>query len=137
MVYQQILHFKTAGRGTLEITEEISQIITQNKVTTGLCHLFLHHTSASLILCENADATVREDLERYLSKIVQDGDKIFKHNAEGEDDMSAHVRTVITGSQLTIPITQNKLALGTWQGVFLYEHRQAEFRRKLTVTILD
>ena len=104
-------------------------------VRTGLCHLFLQHTSASLVLCENADTDVRTDLERYMTRLVADGDPIFEHTAEGPDDMPAHIRTIISGSDLTLPVTNGQCDLGTWQGVYLWEHRTAGQRRRLTVTV--
>jgi secondary thiamine-phosphate synthase enzyme len=104
-------------------------------VHTGLCHVFLQHTSASLVLCENADPDVRTDLERYMARLVADGDPIFEHTAEGPDDMPAHIRTIISGSDLTLPVSNGQCDLGAWQGVYLWEHRTAGHRRKLTVTV--
>ena len=101
----------------------------------GLCHVFAHHTSASLMLCENADPQVLEDLERFMSRTVPDGDPLFDHTAEGPDDMPAHVRTVLTHSSLTIPVTEGRPAFGTWQGVYLWEHRHHPHTRSLTVTV--
>ena len=104
-------------------------------VTTGLCHVFLQHTSASLVLCENADPDVRTDLERYMARLVPDGDALFEHTAEGPDDMPAHIRNIMTGSDLTLPVAAGQCDLGTWQGVYLWEHRTAGHRRTLTVTV--
>jgi secondary thiamine-phosphate synthase enzyme len=104
-------------------------------VRSGLCHVFVHHTSASLILCENADPTVRRDLESFLARLVADGDPLFEHTAEGADDMPAHVRSVLTKTDLTIPVTGGRCALGTWQGIYLYEHRTHGHRRQVTVTV--
>jgi secondary thiamine-phosphate synthase enzyme len=104
-------------------------------VTTGLCHVFLQHTSASLLLCENADPDVRTDLERYMARLVADGDPIFEHTAEGADDMPAHIRTMLSGSDLTLPVSDGRCDLGTWQGVYLWEHRTAGHRRRLVVTV--
>ena len=136
MIKQHILYFNTNGRATIGITEKVAEVVTVSKIITGLCQLFIHHTSASLIICENADPTVRQDLENFTSRWIQDGDKIFQHNAEGIDDMSAHLRTIFTQSGLSIPITDGQLALGNWQGVFLWEHRFGHFKRKITVTLI-
>ena len=127
----------TRGRGTVDITGEVSRAVLASGVVDGLCNVFVHHTSASLILCENADPDVRRDLETFFSRLVRDGDPTFVHDAEGPDDMPAHVRTVLTHSSLNIPVRGGKLGLGTWQGVFLWEHRTAPHRRKVTVTVLS
>ncbi len=126
----------TRGRGTVDITREVQRAVEAAGVTDGLCHVFVHHTSASLILCENADPDVRRDLETFFSRLVRDGDPHFVHDAEGPDDMPAHVRTVLTGSSASIPVRGGRLGLGTWQGVFLWEHRTAPHRRRVTVTVL-
>lgn len=125
----------TEGRGTYDITQKIQQAVRQSGVDTGLCHVFIRHTSASVILCENADPEVRNDLERYMAKYVPDGDDIFRHTMEGSDDMPAHVRTILTQSSLTVPVTRGQCSLGTWQGIYLWEHRTSGFLRRLTVTI--
>jgi secondary thiamine-phosphate synthase enzyme len=101
----------------------------------GLCHVFVHHTSASLILCENADPTVRRDLEAFLARLVPDGDPLFEHTDEGMDDMPAHIRAILTKMDLSIPVTGGRCALGTWQGIYLYEHRTHAHRRRVTVTV--
>lgn len=125
------------GRGTYEITDEINDIVANSNVQDGLCNIFIHHTSASLIICENADPTVQEDLETFISKWVPDGHRMFKHVDEGNDDMPAHVRTIMTHSSITIPIADGALDLGTWQGVFIYEHRADTYQRRVTVTVQD
>lgn len=135
MIFQNKLTFHTHGRGTTSITTAIREQVHLSGVTTGLCHVFLQHTSASLVLCENADPDVRTDLERYMARLVTDGDPIFKHTAEGPDDMPAHIRTIISGSDLTLPVSHGQCDLGTWQGVYLWEHRTAAHRRRLTVTV--
>jgi len=135
MVYQNKLTFATRGRGTTSITEAIREQVHLSGVTTGLCHVFLQHTSASLLLCENADPDVRTDLERYMARLVTDGDPIFEHTDEGPDDMSAHIRTMLAGSDLTLPVSNGQCDLGTWQGVYLWEHRTAGHRRRLVVTV--
>jgi len=135
MVHQEILTYSTLGRGTSNITRQIEEIIAKSNIRTGLVNIFVHHTSASLILCENADPTVRSDLESFMEKITPDGDPMYEHRDEGPDDMSAHVRTVLTDSSLTIPISNGSTSLGTWQGVYLWEHRTQPHHRKITVTI--
>lgn len=126
----------TQGRGTYEVTEAIARIVRESGVTTGLCHIYNTHTSASLMLCENADPDVRRDLETFMADLVPDGDPRFVHSAEGPDDMPAHVRSVLTHSDLTIPIREGRLALGTWQGIYLWEHRTAPHQRRVLITIL-
>ena len=135
MIFQNKLTVTTHGRGTTSITAAIREQVQLSGVTTGLCHVFLQHTSASLLLCENADPDVRTDLERYMARLVTDGDPIFEHTAEGPDDMSAHIRTMLSGSDLTLPVNNGRCDLGTWQGVYLWEHRTAGHRRRLVVTV--
>jgi len=135
MVSQDTLTFATRGRGTTSITEAIKEQVRSSGIRTGLCHVFLQHTSASLVLCENADPDVRTDLERYMARLVTDGDPIFEHTAEGPDDMAAHIRTILSGHDLTLPVSNGQCGLGTWQGVYLWEHRTAGHRRRITVTV--
>ncbi|HET8700327.1 MAG TPA: secondary thiamine-phosphate synthase enzyme YjbQ [Nitrococcus sp.] len=135
-MHQQRIELATPGRGTQEITAEVAAVVRESGIGTGLCHLFIHHTSASLIVCENADPTVRQDLERFAQNLVPDGSPMFKHRQEGADDMAAHVRTVFTQSSLGIPVTGGQLALGTWQGVFLWEHRYSAQLRRITITVI-
>jgi secondary thiamine-phosphate synthase enzyme len=135
MISQNKIAIKTKGRGSYEITAQISNCVKESGVIIGLCQIFIKHTSASLILCENADPTVRRDLEQYMAQLVVDGDPMFKHANEGIDDMSAHIRTILTHSELTIPITENRCALGMWQGIYLWEHRTQGHNRDLTITI--
>jgi len=124
----------TTGRGTYDVTREVARAVPR-ELACGLAVVFCHHTSASLIVSENADPVVRADLERFLARLVPDGDRLFAHTDEGPDDMPAHVRTVLTQTSLTIPIADGRLALGTWQGLYLWEHRAAPHRRRLSVTI--
>lgn len=135
LMNQQMLNIETKGRGTYEISNDIQSVIDENNIDSGLCHLFLQHTSASLILCENADATVRTDLENFMARIAPDGDSAYQHDMEGPDDMPAHIRTILTQNSLTIPITNGRCALGTWQGIYLWEHRTMAHRRKLVITL--
>ncbi|MDH5711462.1 MAG: secondary thiamine-phosphate synthase enzyme YjbQ [Gammaproteobacteria bacterium] len=136
MVHQQQLRFSTDGRGTYNITQQISDVISKSGVMTGICQVFIHHTSASLILCENADPTVRTDLDAFMKRLVPDGDSLFKHQDEGPDDMPAHIRTILTESSLSIPINKGKENLGIWQGIFLWEHRTSTYKRNVTVTVI-
>lgn len=126
---------ETRGRGTYEITDQVERAIATSGVATGLCHLFIHHTSASLMLCENADPTVRHDLETFMARIAPDGDPAFEHQDEGPDDMAAHIRTVLTQTGLSIPVSNGQSMLGTWQGIYVWEHRVAAHRRRVTVTV--
>ena len=135
MVFQESFTVVTRGRGTYPITEAVQERVRGSGVQTGACNIFLHHTSASLILCENADPEVRTDLERFMQRLVPDGDSMFQHTAEGPDDMPAHVRNVLTAAQLTLPVSRARCALGTWQGVYLWEHRTSGHRRHVTVTV--
>ena len=135
MVVQQQINMQTPGRGSFNISTEICDVVSGSGITTGFCHIFVHHTSASLILCENADPAVRSDLEKFIRRLVPDGDPIFDHADEGPDDMPAHVRTVITHSDLTVPVSGGRCMLGTWQGIFLWEHRTRGYSRRLTVTV--
>jgi secondary thiamine-phosphate synthase enzyme len=117
MVVQENLTYRTQGRGSIELTEDVARIVSGCGVWQGLCHVFVHHTSASLMLCENADPTVLRDLEAFMARLVPDGDPLFRHTAEGPDDMPAHVRSVLTQSALTIPVSEGRCLLGTWQGI--------------------
>lgn len=135
MLEQHSLTLQTQGRATIEITAEIDALLRNSSISRGLCHVFLHHTSASLIITENADADVRHDLETYIARLVRDGDPAYRHDQEGDDDMAAHIRSVLTQSELTLPIDDGRLALGTWQGLYLWEHRYRPHRRRLTITL--
>lgn len=136
MFFAQNFTVGTRGRGTYEVTDRIERVVRESKIRRGLCTVFVHHTSASLILCENADPSVRRDLERYFARLVPDGDPIFQHTAEGPDDMPAHIRTILTQSSQTIPIADGRCDLGTWQGLYLWEHRSDPHQRRLTVSIV-
>jgi secondary thiamine-phosphate synthase enzyme len=136
MVHRQELTVATRGRGTYDVTREVAAIVGASAAREGLATVFVHHTSASLIICENADPTVRSDLEAFAARLVPDGDPRFEHDAEGPDDMPAHVRTVLTQTSIGIPIAAGRLALGTWQGLYLWEHRTSPHRRRVTVTVI-
>ena len=129
------IEVSTRGRGTYEITSQVAAAVRAAGVQAGLCHVFCMHTSASLVIAENADPDVRRDLETFMRDLVPDGDARFVHMAEGPDDMAAHVRTMLTRSEVTIPIRDGKLALGTWQGLYLWEHRLDGHRRRVLVTV--
>jgi secondary thiamine-phosphate synthase enzyme len=136
MVHQQQLRFSTSGRGTFNIGPQVDEVISQSGIQQGMCQVFIHHTSASLILCENADPDVRTDLETFMKRLVPDGDSMFIHQDEGPDDMPAHVRTVLTQNALSFPINNGRDTLGVWQGIYLWEHRTNPHKRKITVTVM-
>ena len=125
----------TRGRDSIELTPRIAAHVRESGVKLGLCHVFVQHTSASLMLCENADPDVRRDLEAFMQRLAPDGDSLFVHQSEGPDDMPAHVRSVLTGADLTLPVRDGRPALGTWQGVYLWEHRSQPHRRCVLVTV--
>src|SRR6266481_6986708 len=126
----------TRGRGFYEFTEEIQDWVKQSGFKSGLLILHLRHTSASLLIQENADPDVRRDLDQFFSRLVPDGDPIFIHTAEGEDDMPAHIRTALTAVNLSIPISNARLTLGTWQGIYVWEHRAHPHSRRIAAHII-
>jgi len=136
MTRQAILEFATPGRGTCNITTEVTRVVAQSGVQTGLAHVFVQHTSCSLTITENADPDVRRDLEMVLARLAPDGDPAYRHDLEGPDDMAAHARSVLTGCELTVPISAGRLLLGTWQGLYLWEHRSEPQTRRVVVTVL-
>ena len=136
MYHAKELTVATRGRGFHDLTGEVQRAVAASGARVGLCTVFLHHTSASLLLCENADPDVRKDLESFFSRLVPDGDSRFVHDAEGPDDMPAHVRTVLTQNSISIPIKDGAAHLGTWQGLYLWEHRTAAHQRRVTVSIV-
>jgi len=133
--YQDVLNITPRGRGMLDITREIAGILDDSSINCGMLHLFVQHTSCSLIIQENADPDVQHDMDRFLSRLVPDGDSIYAHSAEGPDDMPAHIRTALTATSLSIPVTDGGMALGIWQGIYLYEHRLHASRRRIVVHI--
>ena len=135
MISQDEIRVATRGRGTYDVSDDVQEIVRRSGVRQGLCHVFVCHTSASLVLCENADPSVRRDLETFMAKSVPDGDPMFTHTAEGPDDMPAHVRSVLTHTDLNVPVRDGRCALGTWQGIYLWEHRHAPHSRRLVVTV--
>lgn len=135
MIHELDVEIETRGRGIYAFTAEVREFVRSSGVSRGLCHVFVRHTSASLMLTENADPDVLRDLEAFMSREVPDGDPLYRHTAEGPDDMPAHVRSVLTQTDLNIPVRDGQCALGTWQGVFLWEHRHAPHRRHVLLTV--
>jgi secondary thiamine-phosphate synthase enzyme len=130
------LEIATRGRGFYEFTDRVQELVGHSKLSTGLATIHLQHTSASLVIQENADPDVRRDFERFFERLVPDGDPLFIHTAEGDDDMPAHVRTALTTVNVSIPVTNGRLALGTWQGIYVWEHRCSAHRRRVVVHLL-
>ncbi len=126
----------TRGRGLVEITRRIAGFVDESRMTSGLVTLFVRHTSASLLIQENADPAVCADLDRFFARLVPDGDPLFRHRDEGPDDMPAHVRAALTAVQISIPVADGRLALGTWQGVYLWEHRLRPHRREVVAHLI-
>ncbi len=135
MIKQEEINITTEGRGTYDLSQQVQQVVKSSGINTGLCHVFIRHTSASLIICENADPAVMRDLETFMARQVPDGDPMFTHTAEGPDDMPAHVRSILTQTDLNVPVTDGRCALGTWQGIYLWEHRLAPHSRKVMLTV--
>ena len=134
--WHTVLEIRTASRGLTEITREVAQWVETCGVEAGLLTIFIRHTSASLLIQENADPEVRGDLERFFGRLVPDGDPLYRHRSEGPDDMPAHVRSALTPTQLSVPVTQRRMALGTWQGIYIYEHRQRGHVRQVVLHLL-
>ena len=129
------LHIHTAGQGLQEITQEVQAIVREGGHETGLCTVFVRHTSASLTIQENADPTARQDLEQWLNRLVPENDPLYRHTLEGADDMPAHIKSALTLTSVAIPLVDGQLALGTWQGLYLWEHRHAGGERSVVVHI--
>lgn len=136
VVHNHTFQVRTTGRKTYDITAQVQSQVTQSKITDGQCTIFIQHTSASLIITENADPRVHDDLDAFLSRLVQDGDRLFTHRDEGPDDMASHVRSVLTQTSLTIPVKDARCTLGTWQGIYVWEHRQHPHQRNITVSVI-
>jgi secondary thiamine-phosphate synthase enzyme len=136
LFFQTELQQATRGRGTYDLTQAVQRAVGTSGARRGLCTAFVHHTSASLIVCENADPDVRSDLDRFMARLVPDADPLFEHTAEGPDDMPSHVRSILTQTSLGLPIANGRLDLGTWQGLYLYEHRLAPHTRRVSLTIV-
>ncbi|WP_079434279.1 secondary thiamine-phosphate synthase enzyme YjbQ [Zoogloea sp. LCSB751] len=136
MAFQQILEFRTRGRGSLDITAQVADVVAAAGIATGLAHVFVQHTSCSLMITENADPDVRRDLETVFGRLAPDGDPAYRHDQEGDDDMAAHARSVLSDVGLTVPVGKGRLQLGTWQGIFLWEHRSSSHSRRVVVTVV-
>jgi len=135
-VAQDFLSVDTRGRGFSDITVQVENLVAASGVRVGIANVFTAHTSCSLLISENADPAVRRDLERWFARVVPDGDVLFEHDAEGADDMPAHIRSTLTGVTLNVPVYNGRLRLGTWQGIYLWEHRTQPHQRKVIVTVL-
>jgi secondary thiamine-phosphate synthase enzyme len=135
LLKQTTFTVEPGGRAMVDLTARVQSLVGGSGVARGLCHLFIHHTSASLMICENADPQVLRDMETFMSQLVPDGHAMFGHDDEGPDDMPAHVRSVLTCSSLTVPVAARRCDLGTWQGIFLWEHRHAPHARRVTVSV--
>lgn len=133
--FQTTLSLRTPGRGTQAITEQVAAILEESGAQDGLLNLFVQHTSCSLLITENADSDVRRDLETLLGRLAPDGDPAWRHDMEGPDDMAAHARSVLTLTSLTLPFRNGRLQLGTWQGIYLWEHRAEPHSRQILVTV--
>jgi secondary thiamine-phosphate synthase enzyme len=133
---QKTLTIETRGRGFSDVTDEVATVVAAAEIDSGLCTLFVRHTSASLVIQENADPAVLRDLARWMERLAPEDGKAYEHDAEGPDDMPAHLRSAVTRSSESIPVTKGKLALGTWQAIYLWEHRSHAHRRQLVVHVL-
>lgn len=136
MTHSDSFSTQTPGRSLIDVTASVRDIVNDSKVQEGLANVFIHHTSASIMINENADPNVQKDLEAFFSRLIKDGDPLFLHDDEGPDDMPSHIRSALTATSISIPIAAGKLLLGTWQGLFLWEHRYAAHVRKITVTVV-
>jgi secondary thiamine-phosphate synthase enzyme len=136
IVFQQILSVETRGQRLYEITDDVAHLVGQSRVRTGLASVFCQHTSCSLVIMENADATARADLEAWLNRLVPENDPNFRHTLEGPDDMPSHIKMALTRTSETMPVSEKRMQLGTWQGIFLWEHRRHPHTRNVIVTVL-
>ena len=132
---QDVIKVPTRGKGTVEITGQVERIVAASGIATGLAHVFVQHTSCSLVIMENADPSARQDLEAFMERLVPEDEPYFVHTHEGPDDMPSHIKMALTRTGETVPVTGGRLALGTWQGLFLWEHRAAPHTRRLVVTV--
>ena len=136
MSYQQSVEINTRGRGTTEITDEVARLVRSGGIATGVAQVFVQHTSCSVIITENADPSVRRDLETLARRWAPDADPDYRHDTEGGDDMAAHARSLLAGSSVSVPVDNGRLLLGTWQGIYLWEHRTGPQLRKVVVTVV-
>jgi secondary thiamine-phosphate synthase enzyme len=135
-VHSQSLEVRTKGKGTYEITDQVQEIVARSGIASGTVTVFVQHTSCSLTIMENADPTARRDLEEFFNRLVPENASYFEHDSEGPDDMPSHIRMVLTRSSEVVPVADSRMQLGTWQGIFLFEHRRAPHKRKLLVTVM-
>ncbi|MBI3370227.1 MAG: YjbQ family protein [Betaproteobacteria bacterium] len=135
MAFQETLEIRTRGRGTTEITAEVARLVRASGVATGVAHVFVKHTGCSVMITENADPSVRQDLEMLAQRLAPDGDPAYRHDTEGDDDMAAHARSVLAGSSVSVPVGDGTPLLGTWQGIYLWEHRTQPHARSIVVTV--
>ncbi len=135
MAHQKTFDLRTRGRGTTDITNEVERLVSGCGIATGVAHIFVQHTSCSLMISENADPDVLRDLETLAGRWAPDGDPAYRHDTEGDDDMAAHARSILTGTSVSVPVGQGKLMLGTWQGIYLWEHRTHAHTRTIVVTV--
>ena len=135
-VYQELLEVRTAGRGLVDVTEAVQHVVGAASIKMGLCTVFCRHTSASLVIQENADPSVRRDLETLAARWAPDADPAYRHDTEGGDDMAAHARSLLAGTSVTVPVGGGELLLGTWQGIYLWEHRTGAQARRVVVTVV-
>lgn len=136
MVVQRSITLRPPGRGFTPLTKQVAEVLSESAIREGLCSIFVRHTSASLLITENADPAVHRDLERFMQRVVPDGTTDYEHDAEGPDDMPSHIRSALTGSSLSIPVGKGRLLLGTWQGIYLWEHRLERHEREVFVTLI-
>jgi len=136
MSHQQTFEMHTRGRGTTEITAEVARIVRAAGVAAGMAQVFVQHTSCSVMITENADPAVRRDLETLAGRWAPDADPAYRHDSEGDDDMAAHARSLLAGTSVTVPVAKGELLLGTWQGIYLWEHRTGAQLRRVVVTVL-
>lgn len=136
MVFRELLRVQTRGRGFESLTDRVAKVVSAARIDDGLCNVFVRHTSASLLISENADPAVGRDLESFMQRIAPDGSPDYEHDAEGPDDMPAHIRSVLTSTTLSVPVADGRLMLGTWQGIYLWEHRHRGHSREVIVTVV-
>ena len=136
LAYQQTFEIRPRGRGTTEITAEVARLVRASGIVTVIAQVFVRHTSCSVMITENADPAVHHDLETLAKRWVPDGDQAYRHDTEGGDDMAAHARSVLSGSSVTVPVGNGELLLGTWQGIYLWEHRTGSHPRRIVVTVI-
>ena len=134
-VHRRVLTIRAARRGLHEITREVAEVVSRSSVTEGMCNVFVQHTSASLTINENADPTARGDLEAFLDRLAPENEPYYRHTMEGPDDMPSHIKSVLTAVSLSIPVAGGEMALGTWQGIYLWEHRDRSSSRRIVVSV--